>query len=77
MAVLAAAPPAVRPAGPAKTGQRLAQRMRGTPGRMGATMLVLCALGLLAGITGVVGAQQRGNLVDGVRARSGPLSVDA
>jgi hypothetical protein len=39
--------------------------------------VVLLAIGLTAGATGVIGAAQRSSLVSGVRTRSGPLAVQA
>lgn len=60
-----------------RTGGRLAARARSTPGRLTALMLLLVGLGVLAGITSVVGVTQRSTLVDGLRHSSGPQAVQA
>ncbi len=61
----------VRPVG------RLAARARSTPGRLTGLMVLLVALGLLAGTAAAVGIMQRSALVDGVRHDTGPLTVQA
>jgi hypothetical protein len=70
-----------RAAGTPRRAGALRQRWTGlltsSPGRLSVLMGGLLALGLLAGIVAVVGAQQRGGLVDSVRTRSGPLTVAA
>jgi hypothetical protein len=62
---------------PAKLRDRVANRVRSTPGRLRAYLLVLSVLGLLAGLASVVGAVQRGDAVDAVATSSGPLAVRA
>ncbi len=57
--------------------RRLAGRLASSPGRLSVLMAVLLTLGLLAGLAAVVGVVQRGGDLDGVRARSGPLTVAA
>jgi hypothetical protein len=74
MALLTAPAPQVREA---KRAGRLAARARSTPGRLTELMLGLAVLGLLAGLAATVGTVQRSALVDGVGARSGPLTVRA
>jgi hypothetical protein len=58
-------------------GRRLVARTRSTPGRLTLLMLALLAIGLATGVAGLVGSAQRSSLVDEVRARTGPLAVQA
>jgi hypothetical protein len=55
----------------------LAARAGSTPGRLAILMAALIIAGLATGVAGVVGAIQRADAVDAVRARSGPLAVRA
>jgi hypothetical protein len=57
--------------------ERVAARARSTPGRLTSLMVLLVVLGLAAGLAAVMGTVQRGALIDGVRTRSGPLTVQA
>jgi hypothetical protein len=52
-------------------------RVRRTPGRLSLIMVALVVLGLGTGVTGVLGVQDRANLVAGVTAHSGALAVAA
>jgi hypothetical protein len=74
---LLTAQPAVRRPDRAAGVSRLVARARSTPGRLTSLMLVLLALGLLAGVVGLVGSVQRSSLIEGVRTTSGPLTVEA
>jgi len=56
---------------------KLAARANSTPGRLTVLVVVLGLLGVLAGISAVVGAAQRSHLVDSVATHSGPLAVQA
>jgi hypothetical protein len=76
MTVLSAPGPVRPPAARPGTG-RLVARARSTPGRLALLMIALLAIGLAAGVAGVVGSAQRSSLVDGVRTHSGPLAVQA
>src|SRR5258706_1693875 len=76
MALLTTPGPVRPPAGRAGLG-RLVAHARSTPGRLTLVMVALLALGLAAGVAGVVGSAQRSSFVDGVRTRSGPLAVQA
>src|SRR5438477_12512434 len=67
----APAPDRVRPGG------RIAARVRSTPGRLTALMVLLAVLGVLAGAATAVGVMQRSALVDEVRNGSGRLAVQA
>jgi len=62
---------------PAAVRERLEERVRTTPGRLMAYLVVLGLLGVLAGLSAVVGVGGRSDLVDAVSARSGPLAVQA
>ena len=62
---------------PAAVRQRLTERVNTTPGRLTAYLLVLGLLGVLTGISAVVGVGGRSDLVDAVATRSGPLAVQA
>jgi hypothetical protein len=62
---------------PAELRERLAERARTTPGRLNLYLIVLIALGLLAGVAAVVGVVQRSDAVDAVATRSGPLAITA
>lgn len=64
-------------AGRVPVRRRAAVRLRSTPGRLSLMMVALLALGLGAGVAGVLGVQERSGLVDGVTARSGVLAVAA
>ncbi len=66
-----------QPAGRVGLGRQLVARARSTPGRLISWLVVLLAIGLTAGATGVIGSAQRSSLVNGVRTRSGPLAVQA
>ncbi len=72
-------PPAVppRPGTGTPAGDRLRARLRSTPGRLSTILAGLVVLGLAAGVAALVGTVTRAGLVDGVRARSGPLTVTA
>jgi hypothetical protein len=76
MALLTAQPVVRRPGGPAGL-RRLVARARSTPGRLTSLMLALLAVGLVAGVAGLVDSAQRSSLIQGVRTRSGPLAVQA
>jgi hypothetical protein len=76
MALLTAPSPVRPPAARAGLG-RLVARARSTPGRLTSLMVTLLAIGLAAGVAGIVGSAQRSSLVEGVRTRSGPLAVHA
>jgi hypothetical protein len=79
MAVLTrppAAAPAVRTVA-GRLGLPSGGRLRGTPARLSAMMLVLAALGLAAGIVSVVDVAQRSSTVSRVTTGSGPLTVQA
>jgi hypothetical protein len=56
---------------------RIRSRLETTPGRLNGYLIVLTVLGLLAGLSAVVGAVQRNDSIDGVVNRSGPLAVQA
>src|SRR5262245_40632466 len=56
---------------------RIRSRLETTPGRLNGYLIVLTVLGLLAGLSAVVGAAQRNDSIDGVVNRSGPLAVQA
>ncbi|HET6214557.1 MAG TPA: hypothetical protein VFE14_16955 [Micromonosporaceae bacterium] len=56
---------------------RAAVRLRRTPGRLTALMAVLLALGLGAGVAGVLGVRDRAGEIDGATAHSGALAVAA
>lgn len=62
---------------PAAVRERLAERVNTTPGRLTAYLVVLGLLGVLTGISAVVGVGSRSDLVDAVGTRSGPLAVQA
>jgi hypothetical protein len=76
MALLTAQPTVRRPDRPAGVS-RLVARARSTPGRLTSLMVVLLALGLAAGVVGLVGSVTRSSLIQGVRTTSGPLTVQA
>ena len=65
----------VRRTGPAGLRGRVVGGLRDTPRRLAAILAGLVGLGLLVGVSAVVGVQQRAELVDDVRTRSGPLTV--
>jgi hypothetical protein len=77
MALLTAPSPRVPVLDQGRSGGRVAARIRSTPGRLTALMLLLTLLGLVAGTATVVGVVQRAALVDGVGHGSGPLSLQA
>src|SRR4051812_31825135 len=56
---------------------RVAARIRSTPGRMVVVMLVLLLVGLLAGIAWAIGSAQRSSSAGGARTGSGELAVQA
>jgi hypothetical protein len=62
---------------PAAVRDRFAERVNATPGRLTAYLVVLGLLGVLTGISAVVGVGSRSDLVDAVATRSGPLAVQA
>ena len=62
---------------PAEVRDRLAARARTTPGRLNLYLIALITLGVLAGLTAVVGISQRSSAVDRVATASGPLAVQA
>ena len=62
---------------PAAVRERLEERVRTTPGRLTAYLVVLGLLGVLTGLSAVVGVGSRSDLVDAVATRSGPLAVQA
>jgi hypothetical protein len=76
MALLATPVQARPPAARAGLG-RLVALARSTPGRLTLLMVALLALGVAAGVAGVIASAQRSSLVDGVRTRTGPLAVQA
>src|SRR5690349_14302522 len=76
MALLTAQPAVRRPDRPAGV-RRLVARARSTPGRLTSLMVGLLALGLAAGVVGLVGSVTRSSLIQGVRTTSGPLTVQA
>ncbi len=55
----------------------LSARARSTPGRLSALTALAIVLAMAFGVSAVVGVQQRSGLVDDVRTRSGPLTVQA
>jgi hypothetical protein len=59
------------------TGPSWRIRMASTPGRLTRSMAILFVLVLLFGVTGVVGALNRGSDLDAVRHTSGPLTLQA
>jgi len=56
---------------------RIRSRLETTPGRLNGYLIVLTILGVLAGLSAVVGAAQRNDSIDSVVNRSGPLAVQA
>ena len=56
---------------------RIRTRLETTPGRLNVYLIVLVVLGVLAGLSAVVGAAQRTDRIDSVVNRSGPLAVQA
>lgn len=56
---------------------RIRSRLETTPGRLNGYLIVLTILGVLAGLSAVVGAAQRTDSIDSVVNRSGPLAVQA
>jgi hypothetical protein len=56
---------------------RIRARLETTPGRLNGYLIALTVLGLLAGLSAVVGAVQRTDRIDSVLNRSGPLAVQA
>src|SRR5262245_11872369 len=56
---------------------RIRTRLETTPGRLNAYLIVLTVIGVLAGLSAVVGAVQRTDSIDSVVNRSGPLAVQA
>jgi hypothetical protein len=57
--------------------QRLAERLDTTPGRLGAYLAALGLVGLLAGVSAVLGVGARADRVDAIATRSGPQAVQA
>lgn len=72
---VAAGSPASTVASRARVG--LSARARSTPGRLTGLLVVSLVLGLGFGVAAVTGVLQRSGLVDDVRTRSGPLTVQA
>jgi hypothetical protein len=60
-----------------RTRRWLASLLDTTPGWLSMAMVTLSVLGVVAGVAAAVGAGQRSSLVDDVRARRGPLAVQA
>jgi hypothetical protein len=56
---------------------RIRSRLETTPGRLNGYLIVLTILGVLAGLSAVVGAAQRTDSIGSVVNRSGPLAVQA
>jgi hypothetical protein len=62
---------------PAAVRDRFAERVNSTPGRLTAYLVVLGLLGVLTGLSAVIGVGNRSDLVDAVATRSGPMAVQA
>jgi hypothetical protein len=64
-------------AAPAQVRDRVAATARTTPGRLALYLAAIVVLGVLAGVTAVVGVVSRSGAVDAVGHGSGPLAVQA
>jgi hypothetical protein len=77
MALLTAPAASVRSAAAPSGGNRIAARLRSTPGRLTSLAVGLALLAVLTGVVAIVGVVQRSARVDAVTHRSGPLTVQA